>query len=75
MQGDLKEVYFGEYCSKCEYGSRPESSNPCWDCLEAPARQDSHKPVYFKEKETKDEKPNRTVKKQQLSTESNSSRN
>ena len=47
--GDKKEVYFDKYCSKCEYKNRPESANPCWDCLDEPANVDSHKPLYFKE--------------------------
>lgn len=49
MIGDKKEVYFDQYCSKCVNKDRPESANPCWDCLEEPAREDSHKPLYFKE--------------------------
>lgn len=49
MIGDKKEVYFNEYCKKCKYKNRPESANPCWDCLESPANEDSHKPLYFKE--------------------------
>lgn len=49
MIGDKKEVYFDKYCKKCEYKNRPESANPCWDCLEEPANEDSHKPLYFKE--------------------------
>lgn len=56
MIGDKKEVIFGDYCKKCEYGSRPENANPCWDCLDAPANEDSHKPLYFKEA-SESEKP------------------
>lgn len=55
MIGDKKEVYFGKYCSKCRYGKRPETANPCWDCLEEPANEDSHKPKFFEEA-TKNEK-------------------
>ena len=49
MIGDKKEVIFGDYCPKCEYSDRPESANPCWDCLDSPSNEDSHKPLYFKE--------------------------
>lgn len=62
MIGDDKEVYYGEYCSKCEYKDIDESdpNGKCWECLETPFRQDSHKPLYFKE--ATNEKPNRSVK-------------
>lgn len=53
MIGDKKEVYFDQYCSKCEYKNRPETANPCWDCLDEPANEDSHKPLYFKEESNK----------------------
>ena len=49
MIGDKKEVFFDRYCSKCEYKNRPETANPCWDCLDSPSNVDSHRPVYFKE--------------------------
>ena len=51
MIGDNKEVYFNQYCSKCEYKDVSESDvkGPCWDCLESPVNTDSHKPVNFKE--------------------------
>lgn len=58
MIGDSKEVYFGQYCSKCEYKNRPENANPCWDCLAEPVNTDSHKPLYFKEA-SENEKPDR----------------
>jgi len=62
--GDQKEVYFGEYCQKCEYKNVDESDpeGKCWECLESPTMQDSHKPLYFKEA-SENEKPNRFVKK------------
>ena len=49
MIGDRKEVFFDQYCSKCEYKNRPETANPCRDCLDSPSNVDSHRPVYFKE--------------------------
>lgn len=49
MQGDLKEVYFYEYCPKCEYFNYPEEDEPCSSCIEEAENTDSHKPVKFKE--------------------------
>lgn len=50
MEGDYKEVYFDQYCIKCKYINDDENDpeSPCWDCLENPTNQDSHKPVNFK---------------------------
>ena len=49
MIGDKKEVYFNEYCIKCIYLNDNESNPkcPCFDCLETPAREDSHVPINF----------------------------
>lgn len=51
MVGDNKEVYFYQYCSKCENIDVSESDpeGACWECLESPTNVDSHKPVNFKE--------------------------
>lgn len=50
---DTKEVFFHEYCPKCEYGDVDEEhmnpDDPCWDCLHEPLNIDSHKPINFKE--------------------------
>lgn len=46
-----KEVYFGEYCKKCEHFKVEDSEEPCNECLENPFNLYSHKPVNFKEKE------------------------
>ena len=57
---DTKEVFFHEYCPKCEYGDVDEDhmnpDDPCWDCLHEPMNVDSHKPVYFKAKEVPEKK-------------------
>lgn len=50
MEGDLKEVYFNEYCNKCKHKSEKETDDTCNDCLTEAAREDSHKPVNFEEK-------------------------
>lgn len=47
---DLKEVYFDEYCHKCQHEEKKESEDPCYDCLGQGYNVDSHKPVNFKEK-------------------------
>lgn len=51
-----KEVRFDEWCSKCKHADLTEDNmNPtddCWDCLAEPVNQNTHKPKYFKEKES-----------------------
>lgn len=47
MEGHEKEVYFGEYCSKCRHEKEPEDRDPCNDCLNNPSNIDSHKPIRF----------------------------
>lgn len=49
-----KIVWFDEYCKQCQYREYEEAQQPCYDCLNTPARTDgSHKPVNFKEKKQK----------------------
>lgn len=50
MDENTKEVFFHEYCPKCEHWDSEETDDPCNDCLNNPMNYDSHKPVYFKEK-------------------------
>lgn len=47
MTGDLKEVNFKDWCPKCKNKDVDEHDpeGKCWDCLEVPYNQDSHKPV------------------------------
>lgn len=46
-----KIVHFDVYCPLCEHKDLDESEQPCYDCLNTPARTDgSHKPINFKEK-------------------------
>ena len=47
---DFKEVYFHEYCSKCEHYKEDDTEEPCNECLENPSNEFSHKPVKFEEK-------------------------
>ena len=49
-----KIVYFDVYCEQCKYKDYDESQEPCFECLDVPARVDgSHKPINFKEKKQK----------------------
>lgn len=50
MVDQYKEVYFGEYCKKCEYFNKDSDQEPCNQCLEEPVNSYSHKPVKWKEK-------------------------
>lgn len=50
MEEGLKEVYFNEYCKKCEHEDKQEDETPCDECLQCPCNSYSHKPVYFEEK-------------------------
>lgn len=53
MVGDNKEVFFDVYCPTCKFEAVSESDpdGPCWDCLECPVNQDTHKPINWKEKD------------------------
>jgi len=50
MIGSNKEVFFDVYCPMCKFKDDDESdvNSPCYDCLEAPVNQDSHKPINYK---------------------------
>lgn len=48
---EYKEVYFNEYCKRCEFRDTSESEDPCDYCLSMPSNLLSHRPVRFKEKE------------------------
>lgn len=56
MIGKEREVLFGEYCKKCVFEKLSEDEDPCWDCLQHPVAEFSHKPERFKEKEKQNEK-------------------
>lgn len=45
-----KEVYFGEYCKKCEYRDRNDTDEPCNECLGEPLNWNTHRPVKYEEK-------------------------
>lgn len=49
MQGDLKIVHYWEYCHKCKHKNVKPNEDPCYECLNNPAKVDSHKPIDFEE--------------------------
>lgn len=49
-----KEVNFEKYCPLCVYQKLNEDQDPCDDCLCVCYREDSHKPEYFKAKDSND---------------------
>lgn len=51
MSDNYKEIYFFEYCKTCKHFDKTEEQEPCCQCLEEPARIDSHKPVNWEGKE------------------------
>ena len=51
MVSNYKEVYFDPYCSKCKHLKKPETEEPCNECLNNPVNEYAHRPVKFEEKE------------------------
>lgn len=45
-----KEVYFGDYCKTCKHEKVSEQDDPCYDCLNNPVNEDSHKPIHWEGK-------------------------
>lgn len=50
MEDSYKEVFFADYCKSCKHCDKPESEDPCDDCLASPMNTYSHKPVNYEEK-------------------------
>ncbi len=50
MREQNKIVFFEKYCPNCKYEEMDENQEPCWDCLDCPVNQDTHRPVKFEEK-------------------------
>ena len=48
---NMKIVEFDKYCKTCQHGKKKESEDPCYECLAEPARQYSHKPLKYEEKQ------------------------
>jgi hypothetical protein len=58
MINDQKEVYFDKYCPSCVNREEDEFdvNSACFDCLDNPTNQDSHKPVMYKEDKSQTDK-------------------
>ena len=52
-ENEFKEVRFDIYCAKCKHAGTLECQDPCNDCLDWPAREQTEKPLFFEEKESK----------------------
>ena len=50
MELTTKEVRFDLWCKKCKHRMKKENKDPCWECLDEPMNENSHKPLYFEEK-------------------------
>lgn len=50
MENKFIFVDFKKWCPKCKYFSYPEKSDPCVDCLNMGANEQSSKPVLFEER-------------------------
>ena len=48
---ETKEVYFDQYCPLCQHEKLKDYEDPCNECLDHFWNTDSHKPIFFKEKE------------------------
>ena len=46
----MKEVKFVKYCQKCRYMKIPQDKQPCAECLETPARENTERPVKFQKR-------------------------
>ena len=51
ISNNRKEVFFETWCPKCKYENTKETLDPCNACLDQPYNIDSHKPIFFKEKD------------------------
>lgn len=47
-----KIVNFHEYCDICVHFDKSERDDPCFDCLAEPVNTYSHRPMYFKAKDS-----------------------
>lgn len=53
MEVVTKIVNFDLYCKNCEHFKKESYEDPCHECLHTPARENSRKPLYFKENSQK----------------------
>lgn len=50
MDSHFKEVYFDNFCAKCKHKDLDEKFDPCNECLEYGAREDTHTPLHYEPK-------------------------
>ena len=48
-----KIVDFHKYCESCEHFELKETDDPCFDCLNEPVNTYTHRPVYYKAKNSR----------------------
>ena len=46
-----KEVRYDVYCPKCQYYEKSEAEDPCYECLDQGWNENTHRPIYYEEKE------------------------
>ena len=51
-----KEILYSEYCHKCKHRDESEAGDACHECLNTPARPNTHKPLNYKENKHGDKK-------------------
>jgi hypothetical protein len=51
-----KEVYFHEYCKTCEHEGLKEHEEPCAECMGEATNLNTHRPVRYEKKTTKEKK-------------------
>ena len=49
----MKEVFFNEYCHTCVNADLDGMEDPCFECLNEPCREYSHKPANYVEAKKK----------------------
>lgn len=52
MINDYKEVYYHEYCTKCQYYEKDKITDRCEECMSEPINLHTHKPMKFEVKES-----------------------
>lgn len=43
----MKIIEYDAWCPKCKYYEIPEAEDPCNECLNTPAQDESHKPIKY----------------------------
>jgi hypothetical protein len=53
MEDIMHFVEFDKYCKTCKHKNSDSQEDPCDECLGSPARENSRKPINYKEAEIK----------------------